>query len=766
MQPPLYRMPKRGTLVPVLSPREQEEKATRDAAKRMARPNQGQGFVAAPSAIKPPPAPPNKSQQYFARHAETRRQQAINNKNRQDALNERNKGSVFNTPISGIVKDAADYLQTPLKEIQEAKKSGKPIGPVENLLQKPLLPSSSKEPSYDKAVPMTPSTQRPALQPGQKLDGFGEPYTPGGPLKMDGFDPNQGGFTAEGNGSFEIPSSASEGGVYNAGVNDITLPSATFTPHPSSGSHQYFPITETGKFLRRERQRRDGRDTMHPVPTVESLGLLSSIAEQSPQPVPRSSQSVPPSLGSLATEFATEPESSSNLPRVPEFLEQAATGRTSPSTSSLPVQPNFIDRTNSHMQRPVLRNEMMPYEQTGRVPMSPGVNESFVSGLPSRSERNRSSMQPSGMGSGDTFDAMAAREREARLAPQRALAQREDVTAEDNEGFTRTVDRDPNSPTFGQAKVVGDPMFGPTVPSSVRDFVEGGGNLNSQEGRGYRKLLNESREPRRKARLAGEVYTDPTTGAVSDYGKFNEYRKRLAEGPTLENMSDQRKLRMRRAQLMNYGRTGGVTVAPGGGIAGPMTVGTQATFGPNMSLNQATRMAQGQLDQESRLRQAEQRKQDAERTETLKSLAEQGDIEAANALRRKAGIPVDSDQEAIDKAISSGEIPSAPGQNVPMGRVPLKDREQMAYQVQGIISGKLSDEQKKMAILRLHPDLDTIDGINALQNNTYYDEFGPQEYLLTEELKRIMGIESKPKPSAGPRTPANQGIVPSMPAFM
>ena len=420
--------------------------------------------------------------------------------------------------------------------------------------------------------------------------------------------------------------------------------------------------------------------------------------------------------------------------------------------------------------------ELQPVAPGMATPQRPQVDESLLIRLPSRSERDRSSMQPGGMVSGDTFDAMAAREREERLAPQRALAQREDVASVDNRGFTRTVDRNPESPTYGQAKVEGSPMFGPSVPSVVQSFVTGNaasalpgrdkieppGNLWSKEGRPYRRMLNESREPRRKARLAGEVYTDPETGAVSDYGRFNEAREARQE-----RKDAARELRTRRAQLMNYGRTGGVTVAPGGGIAGPMTVGTQATFGPNMSLNQATRMAQGQLDQESRLRDAEQRKQDAERTETLKLMAEQGDSQAADALREQVGLPVDPDRKVINKEIEIGGImrgvPAMGGRT--FSQVPASERNLMGLQVQSIINNpNLNDKQREIALREMYPELTTLAGINALQNNTEnFDEFGPQEYLLTEELKRIMGIKGpKRAKSSDSKLPSASTNFPSL----
>jgi len=409
----------------------------------------------------------------------------------------------------------------------------------------------------------------------------------------------------------------------------------------------------------------------------------------------------------------------------------------------LPIQPNYIDRTNSHMQRPVLPNEMMPYEQTGRVPMSPGVNESFISGLPSRSERNRSSMQPSGMGDGSTFDAMAAREREARLAPQRALAQREDVTEEDNLGFTRTVDRDPNSPTFGQAKVVGGTMYGPSVPESVRSLIDDNDGdasiLYTENGRDARKALNAAREPRRKARLAGEIYTDPATGAVSDYGTFNEAREARQE-----RKDAARELRTRAAQLQNYGRTGGVMVDPSGGIAGPMHVGNQATFGPNMSRNQAIRMAQGEVDREDLLQEAMKRADDKDRMQGLKDLAVSGDRQAAAAYRREFGIGEDNPiRTEIDDAIASGAIPQAPKMTMSFDATPVKDREQMAFQIDRIIDSPALSRNAKIQMLEEMYGKLTAEKIDALQNGTSYDGVGPRDYTLTKKFKEFFGLSAQ-----------------------
>lgn len=463
------------------------------------------------------------------------------------------------------------------------------------------------------------------------------------------------------------------------------------------------------------------------------------------------------------------------LPMKPIPIIPDAASPTSPSNADspnpavwnapppLPIQPNYIDRTNgSYDGRPVLPNEMMPYEQTGRVPMSPGVNESFISRLPSRSERDRSLMQPGGMGDGGTFDAMAAREREARLAPQRALAQREDVTAQDGRGFLRTVDRDPNSPTFGQAKVVGATMYGPSVPDEVRALIDDNYGdasiLYTENGRDARKALNAAREPRRKARLAGEVYTDPYTGAVSDYGKFNEARE-----VRQERKDAARELRTRAAQLQNYGRTGGVMVDPSGGIAGPMHVGNQATFGPNMSRNQAIRMAQGELDREDLLQDAMKRADDKDRMEGLKELAVSGDRQAAAAYRREFGIGKDDPIRAeIDDAIASGAIPTAPKLMVRIEATPVKHREQMLFQIERIIdSGAISKDAKTLMLEEMYGVL-TPAKINAFQNGTSYDKTGPQQYELTKKIMDFLGLsplqqaESRQSQSSGTGNPYDQ----------
>lgn len=402
-------------------------------------------------------------------------------------------------------------------------------------------------------------------------------------------------------------------------------------------------------------------------------------------------------------------------------------------------------------------HSMSPVSGTG-VPQRPQVDEGLLARLPSRSDRDRATMQPSGMGEGGTFGVLAAREREARLAPQRALAQREDVTEEDNLGFTRTVDRDPNSPTFGQAKVVGATMYGPkqSVPDEVRALIDDNDGdasiLYTENGRDARKALNAAREPRRKARLAGEVYTDPATGAVSDYGRFNEAREARQE-----RKDAARELRMRRAQLMNYGRTGGVTVAPGGGIAGSMTVGTQSIFGPNMSLNQATRMAQGQMDQEERasdaLRRIDQQQAIQNRLQAAQAMQDGPEKDAVlqqisnDVLQPSDGSLNKYDEKygQVDKRAEQGQYRKAPPRKADtLGGESVDDRQKMGGQVTDFLNDdELSDQEKKDAILRQYPELETEEGIDNFVSGTTYDSSILGGSSLNDRLRGIMGLPTE-----------------------
>jgi hypothetical protein len=87
-------------------------------------------------------------------------------------------------------------------------------------------------------------------------------------------------------------------------------------------------------------------------------------------------------------------------------------------------------------------------------PENPEIREDIVARSASNA-RNRfaRATQPGGMVSTDALNRMYEREEYERNAPLRSLAQRPDVTSNMGLGYTRSVDRDPNSENFGRAVV-------------------------------------------------------------------------------------------------------------------------------------------------------------------------------------------------------------------------------------------------------------------------------------------------------------------------
>ncbi|MGB1651692.1 MAG: hypothetical protein ACPHEP_11725 [Acidimicrobiales bacterium] len=164
------------------------------------------------------------------------------------------------------------------------------------------------------------------------------------------------------------------------------------------------------------------------------------------------------------------------------------------------------------------------------------IDEGMVAESAQRArERLAGATQPGGMVSTDALNSMANREAQARLAPQRALAQREDVHPLDEKAFTRRVDRNPDSPTYGKAFVSGL-------------YPQVGDTLNSAEAR-------------REARQSGGVFESPD-GAITDYGKLNARNQRRAD-----ERQASRELRTRTAQLQgvdpSLSRAGAAGIASG-----------------------------------------------------------------------------------------------------------------------------------------------------------------------------------------------------------
>ena len=390
-------------------------------------------------------------------------------------------------------------------------------------------------------------------------------------------------------------------------------------------------------------------------------------------------------------------------------------------------QRDFYDRTGT---TPLFTPGLMPAAPT-RVPVAPGVNEELLSRLPSRSERDRATMQPGGMGftepveddgyrfkgSGATpgvrFDAGMFRDRQdqinfldKRVADHMAKAGEDGVITTPS-GSTITIDSDRSSPTYGRKKVTGSEV----------------------------KLSSDRRNDMiryKQARKDGSVY-ESSEGKVVDFGVLNKNREAYQKRKQ-EREDNARELRTRRAQLMNYGRTGGVTVAPGGGIAGPMTVGTQATFGPNMSLNQATLMAQRQLDQEERASDALRRVDQQQ--------AIQDRLQAAQAMQdgpEKDAVLQQISNDVLQPSDSAQVKPTPASARAKAERqVELNDAQQR--QADEIAENPISFYDDQMVALE---GLETDEELDAYFNSEEGGVVYTPEQLLELNEQQILGLDQQ-----------------------
>jgi hypothetical protein len=524
-------------------------------------------------------------------------------------------------------------------------------------------------------------------------------------------------------------------------------------PVPSSGGLQK-QNTESNAQFQARLKRAAGGYPQPPKPTYTGGGGATMRAlPMKPIPI------IPDATSQTSPSDAMQPMQRDyfNEQAVDGSLDQLAENSRSSILPTESPQRDFYDRTGT---TPLFTPGLMQAAPT-RVPVAPGVNEELLSRLPSRSERDRSTMQPGGMGftepvegdgytfkgsgatPGTRFDAGMFRNRQdqidfldKKVADHMAQADENGVVTTPS-GATRTIDSDPSSPTYGKMKITnsGRAMYGPSVPEEVRALIDDNDGdasiLYTENGRDARKALNAAREPRRKARLAGEVYIDPATGAVSDYGRFNEAREARQE-----RKDAARELRMRRAQLMNYGRTGGVTVAPGGGIGGPMTVGTQATFGPNMSLNQATRMAQSQLDQEERASDALRRVEQQQ--------AIQNRLQAAQAMQdgpEKDALLQQISNDVLQPSDSAQVKPTPASARAKAERqVELNDAQQR--QADEIAEDPISFYDNQMVALE---GLETDEELDAYFNSEQGGVVYTPEQLLELNEQQILGLDQQLK---------------------
>jgi hypothetical protein len=245
------------------------------------------------------------------------------------------------------------------------------------------------------------------------------------------------------------------------------------------------------------------------------------------------------------------------------------------------------------------------------------------------------------------------------------------------------------------------------------------------------------------ARRRRERDGNPEPGTAAANQRFQEKR---AERKARRDRAMALKSRASQIQAASMGPIGAAIINPSGGIAGPQHVGRQLRFG-GMSRGAAINQAVNEQLQQDRLNESMERTQDAEQKELVKFMAEQGDPEAMLMLRETAGMNVDEADKAIAGMAAQGKVPAAPQQTQRLVSTPVDEREQMAFQVEGILnrpSSEMTDDMKRRLILQLYSSLNTEQGITDLQDNTSYDKLGPGDYLLSERLRKLFGLKKPP----------------------
>ena len=355
-----------------------------------------------------------------------------------------------------------------------------------------------------------------------------------------------------------------------------------------------------------------------------------------------------------------------------------------------------------------------------------GIDEGMVAESAQRAAlRDSMNRTQGGMVSTDALGRMANRESQARLAPQRALAQREDVSSQSGRGFTRTVDRDPDSPTFGRATVVGTrPVYGPNVTESVKSYLDQGGSINAgtPEARAAKSALMTIQQPRRDARMAGEVFEDPDTGAITDYGKLNARNERRAK-----ESQAARELRTRTAQVQ--GMSPGISRAGAAGVAA------------------------GQLRAEKLMQDEMAQQRDREDSQTRRDMileaykSNPNDPRLSDAFSQELGLRDFTSDEAFDKLISDkvekNELAfdprSFPRTATAMSELGAEQKSQIANGLYDFLTDDdFSLEQKRGQLSGLSEDMvaNLIDG-TEFDENTFDLE---QSEQLMKLYKDVMGI--------------------------
>ena len=497
-------------------------------------------------------------------------------------------------------------------------------------------------------------------------------------------------------------------------------------PGVVSDAHQTFPITSAGQRIRKQRQDAAAADLMG-IPSSGGRFSVPEVDVVDPFNQRVDPASLPASGGSFTyLPQPSEPQSPSNLPMqsaAPEsrgfmrqaeelMLDQMEENSRSPILRQQEAPRSFRDRTETApFFTPGLANE----DDMERVPMAPGVNEGLQASLRSQyggpNFRSRGVMSDR-LGDGSGFDRL--RQQDADRRAQHVM-----------------------------------PTVGPRYRNKAQEE-------KVREG-----------DRRRRAMRRGEVYTDPVTGEVRDFSAFKAQADRRQER---KDRASDILSRAEQFRAASQGPIGAAIIDPSGGIAGPQHVGRQLRFG-GISKGAAIAMARNEQIQEDMFNKSMERQRAAKRRENLQFMAEQGDPEAMLMLKKDAGMKVDQADIDIAAEVAKGTIPDAPMQTQRLVATPQAERESMAFRVERILNGNLPDERKKKLILDLHGTLNTEEGINALQDNTSYDEFGPGDYVLSERLRKLFGLKKPPGMFSGlfggvpaPQgAPAQQGTTPTSP---
>ena len=106
----------------------------------------------------------------------------------------------------------------------------------------------------------------------------------------------------------------------------------------------------------------------------------------------------------------------------------------------------------------------------------------------------------------------------------------------------------------------------------------------------------------------------------------------------------------------------------------------------------------------------------------------------------------DKKYKNVDTRAEQGQYRKAPARkpDTPLGEESVDSRNAMGYQVFDFLNDDtLSDQEKKDAILRQYPELETEQGIDAFVSGTRFDSSVLGGSQLSDRLRKLMGIPTE-----------------------